>query len=297
MPPIDYHISIRFLPHLLNASQKAGDAIMDIYRSDFTVEEKDDRSPLTLADKRSHRIICDHLSAITDNSIPVLSEEGKDISFNDRKAWNSFWLVDPLDGTKEFIKRNDEFTVNIALIYNNRPIFGIIYVPVNEICYFGAEATGSYKLSDKSVISLLRTHQAGTKIPCSADDILSRASRLPVENRAGKTAKKLTVIGSRSHASKETETFLNELRTKHGEFERISAGSSLKFCLVAEGRADLYPRYGPTMEWDTAAGQAIVEQAGGQVLSIDDKLPLRYNKKSLVNPSFIVMQKKELQVL
>lgn len=296
MPVIDYHNSISFLPDLLSSSQKAGDAIMDIYHSDFAVEEKEDRSPLTLADKRSHRIICDHLSAITDNTIPILSEEGKDISFQERKAWNYFWLVDPLDGTKEFIKRNDEFTVNIALIYKNRPIFGIIYVPAKEICYFSAEGTGAYTLNDKNIIGMLRTYSAAAKIPLSPDDILSRSFRLPGENDVYMTAKKLTVISSRSHASNETEKFLNELRIKHGEFECISAGSSLKFCLVAEGRADLYPRFGPTMEWDTAAGQIIVEQAGGQVLSVEDKLPLRYNKKSLVNPSFIVKRKQNLNI-
>ncbi len=297
MPAIDDNHSISFLPHLLSASQKAGDAIMDIYQSDFAVEEKDDRSPLTLADKRSHRIICDRLKAISDNTIPIVSEEGKTVPFHERTAWEYFWLVDPLDGTKEFIKRNDEFTVNIALICRNRPIFGIIYIPAKEICYFGAQGSGSYKLTDKNTISGLRACSSAQEKRLAPEDILSCSSRLPLDKRVHMTAKKLTVIGSRSHASKETETFLNTLRVKHGELEWISAGSSLKFCLVAEGRADLYPRYGPTMEWDTAAGQVIVEQAGGNVVSIEDKLPLRYNKESLVNPSFIVQRNRDLSIL
>ncbi|UCE78238.1 MAG: 3'(2'),5'-bisphosphate nucleotidase CysQ [Nitrospiraceae bacterium] len=296
MPAINYNHSISFLPHLLSASQKAGDAIMEIYQTDFAVEEKDDRSPLTLADKRSHRIICDHLKAISDKTIPIISEEGKDVLFNKRTAWEYFWLVDPLDGTKEFIKRNDEFTVNIALVCRNRPVFGIIYIPAKEIYYFGAQGAGSYKFNDKKIISRLRNRSVDQEKLLTPEDILSCSSRLPLDKDVNVTAKKFTVIGSRSHASQETEIFLNAFRIKYGEFERISAGSSLKFCLVAEGRADLYPRFGPTMEWDTAAGQVIVEQAGGRVVSIEDKLPLRYNKESLVNPSFIVQLHKNLNI-
>ncbi len=297
MPVTDDHDYIRFLPDLLSASQKAGDAIMAIYRSDFAVEEKTDRSPLTLADKQSHRIICDHLKSImTDGTIPILSEEGKGIPYRERTPWEYFWLVDPLDGTKEFIKKNDEFTVNIALVFKNRPRFGIIYVPAKETYYFGAEGIGSYTCIDKDIISRLRASSADKKKTLSPDDILSCSSRLPLTSDVPLTAPIFTVIGSRSHASRETEEFLTAFRKKYGAFELIAAGSSLKFCLIAEGQADLYPRCGPTMEWDTAAGQVIVEQAGGQVVSIEDKLPLRYNKESLVNPFFIVQGQRALNI-
>ncbi len=185
--------------------------------------------------------------------------------------------LDPLDGTKEFIKRNGEFTVNIVLILKSRPVLGVIYIPVKGLFYFGAEGLGAFKL-EKSV--LVRGKEGEMKL----NELLKESYRLPLN----KHKSKFTVIGSRSHMTKETEEYINKLKEKHGEIEIISAGSSLKFCLIAEGKADVYPRFAPTMEWDTAAGQVIVEQAGGKVLNIEANEPLKYNKENLLNPWFIV---------
>lgn len=281
------------------ASKKAGDAILDVYNSDFAVELKDDKSPLTLADKRSHEIISSRMNNISpdltnrlygskDRRIPILSEEGKNIPYEERKNWEYFWLVDPLDGTKEFVKRNGEFTVNIALMHINRPVLGVIYIPVKDTLYFGAEGLGSYKLEFKK--------QPHLKLPeeysyDNFNDIISASEKLNTGKDTGETSDKIqhiTVIGSRSHMSKETEDYINHLKKKYPEIDIISAGSSLKFCLIAEGTADIYPRFGPTMEWDTAAGQAIIEQAGGKVLKISSDEPLRYNKEDLLNPFFVV---------
>ena len=261
------------IPDLLRISRQAGKAILDVYQSDFAIEHKEDRSPLTLADRRSHEVITESIARLREMQIPVLSEEGKNIPYEERRSWDLFWLVDPLDGTKEFIKRNGEFTVNIALIQKGRPVLGVIYIPVMDIFYFGSGGLGSYCLDNATVLS------AG-----SLEEILNSASKLPLVMRQ---APCVTVVGSRSHMSVETEHFINDLKARHGEIEVISAGSSLKFCLIAEGKADIYPRFAPTMEWDTAAGQAIVEQAGGTVLTADAGGPLRYNKESLLNPWFI----------
>ncbi|MBI5633111.1 MAG: 3'(2'),5'-bisphosphate nucleotidase CysQ [Nitrospirae bacterium] len=262
------------LPELLRVSHEAGAAILDVYNSDFAVEQKDDRSPLTLADRRSHEIIADRLASLQAFNLPILSEEGRTISYDERKGWNIFWLVDPLDGTKEFVKRNGEFTVNIALIQNGQPILGVIYIPVKNIFYFAAEDLGAYKLENSSMRSLN-----------SLEVILNASVMLP---HITHHASRITVISSRSHMSPETEQFINDLKTRYHEVDFLAAGSSLKFCLIAEGRADVYPRFGPTMEWDTAAGQAIVEQAGGRVLRAGSQEPLFYNKEDLLNPSFIV---------
>ena len=269
------HILFSVIPHLLSISQEAGTVILDVYRSVFAVEQKEDRSPLTLADKRSHEIIADRLAELQTLKLPVLSEEGITIPYGKRKIWDMFWLVDPLDGTREFVKRNGEFTVNIALIQNRRPILGVIYIPVKNTFYFAAEDLGSFRLEQNDMLT------SG-----SLDKILSGSVRLP--QFPSPPASRITVIGSRSHMSPETEQFIGELKTRHGEVNFLAAGSSLKFCLIAEGKADVYPRFGPTMEWDTAAGQAIVEQAGGRVLSADSQEPLSYNKENLLNPSFIV---------
>ena len=270
----------------LFAAKRAGEAILEVYNSDFAVERKDDNSPLTLADKRSHEIIMDDLrktvaiknSKHTHNNLtlPILSEEGRDIPFDERKGWEYFWLVDPLDGTKEFIKRNGEFTVNIALIHKNNPVLGVIYVPVKDTFYFAAIDIGAYKLTNSKIVT--------GKL--SMKELLDKSQRLPISTNDKKAS--LTIIGSRSHATKEFSEFIEHMKEKHGEVELISAGSSLKFCLVAEGIADVYPRYGPTMEWDTAAGQAIVEQVEGRVIDIQTKEPLRYNKRNLLNPFFII---------
>lgn len=261
------------------AAKKAGDAVLEVYGSAFSVEQKEDRSPLTLADRRSHEII--HQLLASENSpLPLLSEEGRDIPYEERKAWEYYWLVDPLDGTKEFVKRNGEFTVNIALIHKDRPVMGVVLVPVKDILYFAAEGTGAFKLSDTSWINN----------GLSFKELAGKADRLPMktEMRAGT----FTAIASRSHMSAETNSYLDGLKKEYGEIEIVSAGSSLKFCLIAEGTADIYPRFGPTMEWDTAAGQAIVEQAGGMVLKHETNEPLRYNKENLLNPWFIVRQRK-----
>ena len=260
------------IPSLLRISRDAGTAILEVYGSDFAVEHKDDKSPLTLADRRSHEVIVEGLSGIEGMHIPILSEEGKSMPFEKRRGWEIFWLVDPLDGTKEFIKRNGEFTVNIALIRENRPILGVIYIPVKGLFYFGAQRLGSFRLPALSFADC-----------ASVDAVIGMATRLPDADAAFR----YTVAGSRSHMSPDTEAYISTLREQHGDIDFISAGSSLKFCLVAEGRAQVYPRFGPTMEWDTAAGQAIVEQAGGEILRTDTGEPLSYNKEALLNPFFI----------
>jgi 3'(2'), 5'-bisphosphate nucleotidase len=261
----------------LLAAKQAGEAILDVYGSDFAVKQKDDKSPLTLADKRSHEIIMDVLGqtiTINNCTVPVLSEEGRS-PFDERKEWECFWLVDPLDGTKEFVKRNGEFTVNIALIQKHKPVLGIVYIPVKDVFYFAAINFGTYRLeSSKNLADNL-----------SINELLDKSQKLPLTNN---NRSSFTVIGSRSHASEEFSDFVKLLNEKYGKVEFISSGSSVKLCLVAEGRADVYPRFGPTMEWDTAAGQVIVEQAEGRVMDIQTREPLRYNKENLLNPFFIV---------
>ncbi len=288
----------------LLAAKEAGNAILKVYNSDFTVEHKKDRSPLTLADKRSHEIILKHL----DNSplnyfptqphsqsitqpiykLPILSEEGRDIRYEERKNWQYFWLVDPLDGTKEFIKRKGEFTVNIALIHKDRPILGIVHVPVKDTFYFAAEGIGAYKLGNSKLVELLSEESGNSDKAELTSRIINNSIKLPFLRSTSRPLNQLTIIGSRSHGTEELEEFVREMEKKHGEVHFISAGSSLKFCLVAEGKADIYPRFGPTMEWDTAAGQCVVENAGGKVLSMEKKEPLTYNKESLLNPWFVV---------
>ncbi len=248
------------LAALLEISREAGKAVLDVYHSDFAVENKEDHSPLTLADKKSHEILSAFLSK--NSSFPVLSEEGKDIPYRKRKNWERFWLIDPLDGTKEFIKRNGEFTINVALIRRGKPVAGIIYAPVKDVLYHAAKGKGVYKIEG------------------------GKTSRLPDKNGNGT----LTVAGSRSHGTRELEEYVQGLRERYGEVAFLPAGSSLKFCLVAEGLADIYPRLGPTMEWDTAAGQVIVEEAGGSVVEWGSTRPLEYNKENLLNPHFIAFR-------
>lgn len=276
----------------LLAAKEAGDAILEVYNSNFSVEKKEDNSPLTVADKRSHEIIAKHISQLASQQAcitgHILSEEGKDIPYEERKNWEYFWLIDPLDGTKEFIKKNGEFTVNIALIHNGKPVLGVIYAPVLKVFYFAAEGIGAYKLLNKNdVIS-------ETKLDIKNEEsveVLKRISqRLPLDERpttASNSFSTITIVASRSHLSKETEDYINSLRQKHREIELISVGSSLKFCLIAEGKADIYPRFAPTMEWDTAAGQAIIEELKGKVIDFGAGIPLKYNKENLVNPWFV----------
>ncbi len=260
----------------LKAAVIAGKEINKVYSGEITVELKQDQSPLTEADKRSHDKIVEVLS---ESMLPVLSEEGKAIDFTERSKWKMFWMIDPLDGTKEFIKRNGEFTVNIALIRNDEPVMGVIYAPVIDVLYFGCEGTGSYRVeADEEHLShLIQSNHV-------ADRFVSASKKLPLK----KEEKKFTVVASRSHMSEETQKFIESLREKHGEVNLISKGSSLKLCLVAEGSADVYPRFAPTMEWDTAAGQAIARYAGFKVLNVLDKNPMLYNKTELLNPWFIV---------
>jgi 3'(2'), 5'-bisphosphate nucleotidase len=270
-----------FLFSLLETAVEAGRAILHIYNTDFSVSFKDDHSPLTLADRRSNEIITSRLSQPPFHRFPLLSEEGRDIPYAERRSWEYFWLVDPLDGTKEFVRRNGEFTVNIALIHRGRAVLGIIYVPVKDIFYYAAEELGAYRL--------ILGERANREL--SIEDVCRDSDRLPLPvlrpREKGKTSA-VTLIASRSHLSPETEDFISRVKKRHGEVRIISSGSSIKFCLIAEGSADIYPRFGPTMEWDTAAGQCIVEEAGGEVLHAETLEPLTYNKKNLLNPWFIV---------
>jgi len=274
MPEMPFEKVRALIPVLLRISHDAGTAILEVYGSDFAVEHKDDRSPLTLADRRSHEVIVKGLTGLEGMHIPILSEEGKSMPFEERRGWELFWLVDPLDGTKEFVKRNGEFTVNIALIRNGRPVLGVIYIPVRGLFYFGAQELGSFRLPASSFDDC-----------ASIDAVVSQAKRLP----DAAPASRFTVAGSRSHMSPETEAYINGLRKQHRDIDFITAGSSLKFCLVAEGRAQVYPRFAPTMEWDTGAGQAIVEHAGGEVIATASGKSLRYNKENLLNPHFLVL--------
>ena len=258
----------------------AGRAILDVYSAtDFEVEKKSDDSPLTLADRRSHEIIMAGIGAL---GLPVLSEEGRDIFFEERSRWPRMWIVDPLDGTKEFIKRNGEFTVNIALAEDGEPTMGIIFVPVLDCLYFADRGLGAYKIDNCSQTGLGDDRVGGNE---DLEDLIHDAQRLPVGQDADRP---FTIMGSRSHATPELEAYVEAMRKKHRRVEFISAGSSLKICRVAEGAADVYPRLGPTMEWDTAAGQAIAVASGATVTRHDDGAPLTYNKENLLNPWFIV---------
>ena len=283
-----------YLTTSIQAAISAGTAILEVYRSAaFEVEEKADKSPLTLADRRSHEVIVGYLTPF---DIPILSEEGRDIPYRDRKQWDTYWLIDPLDGTKEFIKKNGEFTVNIALIRQNKPAAGVIYVPDRDTLYFASTAIGAYKADAHRLAGLL-FEQAGKPDQSAAlpdsdpdqrlKDLIGLSTILPIDPSANRP---YTIAGSRSHATPELEDFVEKKRQEHGDVEFISAGSSLKLCLVAEGRADIYPRTGPTMEWDTAAGQAVVECSGGKVYKYDTEEPLGYNKENLLNPWFVVVR-------
>ena len=242
-------------------AREAGRKILQIYNTEFDIEHKDDKSPLTNADMASHHTIIEALSRLTPE-IPVLSEESAKLPFAERSQWNVYWLVDPLDGTREFIKRNGEFTVNIALIDNHQSILGVIHVPVLDIDYFAYSGGGAFK------------SEHGGEAQTIAVKTLD--------------ADRLTVAGSRSHGSEEMQKYMAKLTASYKDIEMLSMGSSLKFCLVAEGKADLYPRLGLTSEWDTAAAQCIVEQAGGHVTKTDMTV-LEYNTKdSLLNPFFFV---------
>ena len=260
----------------LQTALKAGKAIMTIYQQPFEVELKADNSPLTIADKTVHIIITEGL---LDTGIPILSEEGEQLSYEFRKSWKDFWLVDPLDGTKEFIKKNGDFTVNIALISEKQPVFGVVYTPVQGLIYWGSES-GSFRLN----VTQLNNNDF-EKI----NSIEALSERLPcISMHEG-----YLVLGSSSHMNVETESFISDLKISHPDLLFISRGSSLKFCTLAEGGADIYPRFGPTMEWDTGAGHAVARFAGCSVDQVENGLPLEYNKPSLLNPNFIARCKKK----
>jgi len=255
----------------ITAALEAGKAILEIYHSgEFDVEIKGDNSPLTKADTSSNNVI---MSYLTETNIPILSEEGKAIAYEERKDWSQLWILDPIDGTKEFIKRNGEFTVNIALIENQKTIIGVIFVPVTGELYFSTKEMGAFKvavdLDDFEVETLISN---GNKLPLKRED------------------KTFTVVVSISHMSQETEAYVQEMRDIHGEVNLISKGSSLKLCMVAEGTADCYPRFAPTMEWDTAAGQAICEHAGFKLIDWNTKESMLYNREELLNNWFLVKQ-------
>ncbi len=261
------------MPLAIQAAVEAGRAIMDVYESeDFEIEMKGNNSPLTKADRAAHECIVGKLESF---GLPVLSEEGKSIAYETRKEWKRFWLVDPLDGTKEFISRNGEFTVNIALIEDGAPLLGVVYVPVLDELFYGAVGQGSY-------------YVGGARGDLPRDDELrEKGSVLPFKNKTSKQ-KPYRVVGSRSHMNELTTSFIDSLRDEHPGLEIVQRGSSLKICMVAAGDADIYPRFGPTMEWDTAAGHAIVRAAGKNLVEADTGKDLQYNKENLLNPYFIV---------
>ena len=259
----------RNLEIAIKASLKAGDEIMKVYDSVFGVEYKDDKSPLTEADKKANDII---ISFLKPTEIPIISEENKQIEYAERKNWDKCWIVDPVDGTKEFIKRNGEFTVNIALVKDGVPELGVIYVPALKTIYF-ADVTENFACK-----SSINSHGASIK------EVLKLSKPLKPKGQSSL----VEVVGSRSHMSQETLDFVEKLKSSGKEVEIVSKGSSLKFCIVAEGNADIYPRFAPTMEWDTAAGQAICNAVGLEVISKKTNKPLLYNKENLLNPWFIV---------
>ena len=249
----------KLLPAVVEIAVKAGAAILQVYESsDFDVEVKGDGSPLTRADREANDVIETALQQLPVD-IPVLSEESGEEAFANRREWSTFWLVDPLDGTKEFVKRNGEFTVNIALIVQGKPVLGVVHTPVKNITHFGSLPGGAFKISEK-----------GTE---------------PIHVRAA-TNSRVTMVASRSHAGAEVQAYQRNLGKRFDEIDIESMGSSLKMCLVAEGLADIYPRLGPTSEWDTGAAHCVVEAAGGRMLRLDGE-PLIYNKPDILNPWFL----------
>ncbi|MDZ4843933.1 MAG: 3'(2'),5'-bisphosphate nucleotidase CysQ [Chitinophagales bacterium] len=252
------------IQHIIDLAKIAGEAILKIYQQDFSVEKKADNSPLTLADKTSNDIITQGLQEFYPE-IPVISEESKQVPYANRKEWKYLWMVDPLDGTKEFINKNGEFTVNIALIHEGVPELGVVYIPATGVTYYAVMGKGTFMISQSEITIRLNDKR---------------------EHYSQKS--KVKVVASRSHLSDEVKEFIENLKQQGKEVDFISAGSSLKFCLVAEGQADVYPRFGPTMEWDTAAAHIVATEAGLQVLNANTRQPLIYNKEDLLNPWFIV---------
>jgi 3'(2'), 5'-bisphosphate nucleotidase len=269
---MNYH---QLLHQTIIASVLAGKEILEVYDTKFDVEYKDDKSPLTLADKKASDKI---IEALKQFNIPVLSEEGVHETFEKRKMWNQLWIVDPLDGTKEFVKRNGEFTVNIALVENNLPTLGVIYSPVFKDLYFAAKGIGSFKIAGTQFSSFINSIAT-----TSLQDLLKSAQQLPIAT----DRKNYVVVASRSHMSTETYEHIEKLKLQNKQVEIATTGSSIKMCWVAEGIADEYPRFGPTMEWDTAAGQAILQEANASLIDFETNEPMKYNRENLLNNWFI----------
>lgn len=258
----------KFLPAAVLSALKAGEQIMEVYQNkDLKITLKNDETPVTQADMLAHDAI---LTTLINTGIPVLSEEGELIPFNERKNWKRFWMVDPLDGTKEFIDRSDEFTVNVALIDDNVPVLGVIYIPVEKKLYFGNKTSGAYLWK-------------GSIMPKQFDELLKEAEKIP----AAKKDVLCRIVASRNHLDSETADYMNRCFAEKHDCEIIKKGSSIKFCMIAEGSADIYPRFSPVMEWDVAAGNAIVAAAGGRLTIGDGVTPLTYNTPDLKISGFI----------
>ena len=250
---------------LFHIIRTAGTEILKVYQSGhFQVKLKEDQTPLTIADHKSNEVIIEGLKTLFPN-IPFLSEESRKTPYEERKEWDYFWLIDPLDGTKEFIKRNDEFSVNIALVHNNRPVLGLLYLPVLDILYYAIQGLGAFKIDENNKKTKMPLHE--------------------IEHNQKNDS--IGIIFSKSHFTGETQKFVKKLQEKFTSVTRISVGSAMKLAYLAEGQADIYPRLAPTMEWDTGAGQIIIEEAGGKIIDFNTKKPLVYNKKDLRNPWFI----------
>lgn len=264
-------ISTETFEQLITTAIRAGKAIMEVYATNFVVEMKTDHTPLTLADTRAN----DHIQQfLAQTGIPVVSEEGRNIPWHIRENWTQFWLVDPLDGTKEFVHRNGEFSVNIALIRNRMPVMGIVYVPVADTLYF-TDGNQAFKLD----------HAAGQ---VEANSHLPNLKRLSQTLPLPRHDDDYTIVASRSHLTTETMNYINQIKREHHDIRIVSRGSSLKLCMVAEGQANVYPRFGQTCEWDTAAGHALILASGGKVVLADQpQQPLTYNKPDMHNPSFL----------
>lgn len=256
------------------AAIKAGEEILKIYETKFSIEIKGDNTPVTLADKAASKSI---IKTLTRTNIPIISEEEDIIDYEIRKTWSKVWIIDPLDGTKEFIKRNGEFTVNVALIENKIPAIGVIYSPVNKDLYFAHKGFGSFKIASPVLIQEISNSEF------SMEYLVLNSKKLPSQN----LPKKYTVVASRSHLSRELNQHIDKLKNMFGDVETINVGSSIKQCWVAEGIAHEYLRLGTTMEWDTAAGQCILEEAGSQLIDLENNLPMIYNKENMKNNFFI----------
>lgn len=251
----------------IQAALAGGEEILKIYdKEDLGVQYKEDNSPLTLADLASNEAIT---AVLIESKLPILSEEGREIDFDERKNWEYLWIVDPLDGTKEFVKRNGEFTVNIALVHNNEIVAGVVYTPVTKELYFASQETGSKKILVRSTLAIHELFDQAISLPCEKTNTF-------------------TIVASRSHPSIETAKYIERCKEEYGEVEILSRGSSLKLCMVAEGKANCYPRFAPTMEWDTAAGQAICKFSGASVIDYETKKEMIYNRENLLNNWFLV---------